>query len=246
MGSMSLIYIAGVTLGISLIALVGVLFLALKEETANRIVFVLVALASGTLLGGAFIHLIPESMELSGAMTPYAVLTGILLYFATEKFLMWHHCHKGRCEVHPFSYLLLLGDAVHNFIDGVIIAANFLVSIPLGFTVSLGVAAHEVPQNIGNFGVLLRGGFSVRRALLYNYAAALMVVLGALVTYFVGTSTQSVVPFLIPFAAGGFVYIAATDLFPELHKETSPKKSLLQFFFIGIGILFMAGLKWMG
>ncbi len=173
----------------------------------------------------------------------YFVIIGIAFFFVMEKFLYWRHCHEGKCPVHIFAYLNLIGDGIHNFIDGMIIAASFIFSPDLGFATTLAVIFHEIPQEIGDFAVLMYGGFAKRKALVYNFVSALTAVAGSLVTYCLASYIQGVEGFLVPFAAGGFIYIAATDLMPELHKRTQAKESLMQFLAILIGIGLMSTLK---
>ncbi|MDH5459819.1 MAG: ZIP family metal transporter, partial [Candidatus Bathyarchaeota archaeon] len=152
--------LASVTI-VSLISFVGIIFIGLKEKFLRRILTVLVSFASGTLLGGAFLHLLPEAETKVGAeITFYYVIIGIVSFFAMEKFLYWRHCHEEECPVHMFVYLNLIGDGVHNFIDGMIIAATFMLSFDLGVTTTLAVIFHEIPQEIGDFGVLIYGGLS--------------------------------------------------------------------------------------
>ena len=160
-----------------------------------------------------------------------------------EKFLYWHHCHKGKCDVHPVSYLILFGDGIHNFIDGIIIGVSFIVGIPFGIVTTLLIIGHEIPQELGDFGVLVHGGFGKAKALIYNLIAQLTCVLGGIIGYFLSTSIEGIIPFILPFAAGGFIYIAASDLVPELHKEPEIKKSLTSFAFFIIGILIMLAIK---
>jgi len=227
---------------ISLIAFIGTIFVGLKENLLRRVLMVLVGFASGTLLGGAFLHLLPEAAEKTEAITFYYVILGIVSFFVLEKFLYWRHCHEGECTVHMFVYLNLIGDGIHNFIDGMIIAATYILSFDLGFATTLAVLFHEVPQEIGDFGVLIYGGFSKRRALAYNFVSAVTAILGAVITYYLAY-IQSIEALLIPFAAGGFIYIAATDLMPELHKKSQASASLAQILAIALGIGLMAYLK---
>jgi zinc and cadmium transporter len=204
------VILASVTV-VSLVAFIGILFIGLKEAFLKRILMALIGFASGSLIGGAFIHLLPEALEEAGQATFY--------YVVVEKFLYWRHCHEGKCPVHVFAYLNLVGDGIHNFIDGMIIAASFILSYDLGFATTLAVIFHEIPQEIGDFGVLIYGGFGKRKALMYNFVSALTAVAGSLVTYYLALYIQGVEKFLIPFAAGGFIYIAATDLMPELRQK---------------------------
>ena len=172
----------------------------------------------------------------------YILFAGFILFFVIERFLHWHHCHKEQCDVHAVSYLILFGDAIHNFIDGLIIAAAFLVNISLGIITTLVVVSHELPQELGDFGVLVYGGFERKKALLYNFIAQLTSILGGITGFFLIGSTGAAV-YLLPFAAGGFIYIAASDLIPELHKQESMKKAVGAFAFFLLGIAFIIATK---
>ncbi len=238
-----LVLILASVAAVSLVSFIGVLFVGLKEAFIQRILMVLVGFSSGSLIGAAFIDLLPEALEETGEVMFYYVIVGIVFFFAMEKFLYWRHCHDGKCEVHMFAYLNLIGDGVHNFIDGITIAASFLVSSPLGFAITLAVVFHEIPQELGDFGVLIYSGFGKKKALTYNFICALTAVGGSLVTYYLASSIQGVAHALVPFAAGGFIYIAATDLMPELHKRTQGKESLIQLLTIITGIGLMYALK---
>jgi len=215
--------------------------MALKEKFLEKIVLFLVSLSAGALMGGAFLHLLPESVELREGLDVFLfVLVGFVLFFLIEKILHWRHCHKGECEVHTFTYMNLIGDSIHNFIDGLIMATSFVVSIPLGMTTTMAIALHEIPQEIGDFGVLIYGGFSKKKALILNFLVALTAVLGGLIGFFISNMVDDVKLFILPFAAGGFLYIAASDLIPEIRKETSLKKSMICFgiFILGISIMY--------
>ncbi|MEM2897601.1 MAG: ZIP family metal transporter [Candidatus Bathyarchaeia archaeon] len=241
MSDLLLILIAVIV--VSLIAFTGILFAGLKDAFLKRILMALVGFASGSLIGGAFFHLLPEALEEVGqGIWQYAVI-GIVFFFIMEKFLYWRHCHNGKCPTHMFAYLNLIGDGMHNFIDGMVIAASFLVSYPLGFATTLAVVFHEIPQEIGDFGILLYGGFRKEKALMYNFFSALTAVLGALMAYYLASYIEGVKQFLVPFTAGGFIYIAATDLMPELHKRTRVGDSLVQLLTILTGIGLMLALK---
>jgi zinc and cadmium transporter len=212
---------------VSAISLVGIFTLSLKEKFLERILFVLIAIAAGTLLGVAFLDLIPEAMERGGSNIFLYVLFGIVAFFVLERFVFWHHCHNGKCDVHAFSYLNLVGDGAHNLIDGMVIAAAYLVSIPLGLAATIAIALHEIPQEIGDFAILVYGGFSRKKALFYNFLSALAAFLGVALT-FLFSSTGGFFNFVLAFAAGGFIYIASADIMPELQKEMEFKKSVLQ------------------
>jgi zinc and cadmium transporter len=241
-----LLYIIVVTFAIALIAFIGIFSLALKDKLLNKILLILVSLSAGALMGGAFLHLIPEAVEESQGMDIFLfVLVGFILFFVIEKVLHWRHCHKGGCDVHTFHYMNLVGDAIHNFIDGLILAASFVTSVELGFTTTIAIAAHEIPQEIGDFGVLLYGGFNKRKAIILNFVVALTIVLGGVVGYLISKSVESAVTFLLPFAAGGFIYIAATDLVPEIKKELAFKKYMATLFVFIIGIFIMWFVKYL-
>lgn len=220
----------------------GVFILFGKKEKIESWLLFFVALSTGTLVGGAFIHLLPEAQELFGNSDYfYIVILSFSFFFLIEKFLHWHHCHNGECEEHTFGYMNLVGDGVHNFIDGLIIAAAFLVDIRLGFTTGIAIAIHEIPQEVGDIGVLLHAGFTRTKAIVSNLLIALMSVFGGLVGYFFASKTDTLTMYLLPFAAGGFIYIAMSDLMPEIKSETSLKKSAISFavFILGVGIMYL-------
>lgn len=237
-----LIYILITTFIIALIAFIGIFTLALKDKVLNKILLVLVSLSAGALMGGAFLHLLPEAVEEAegtGLNVFILVLVGFLLFFIIEKGLHWRHCHKGKCDVHTFHYMNLIGDSIHNFIDGLIISAGFISSIELGITTVIAIGAHEIPQEIGDFGVLIYGGFKKKKAIALNFAIALTIVFGGFVGYFISSTINQAVVFLLPFAAGGFIYIAATDLVPEIKKEIDIRKSMATILVFICGILIM-------
>ncbi|MGQ9550903.1 MAG: ZIP family metal transporter [Candidatus Bathycorpusculaceae bacterium] len=239
--------LASVTV-VSLISFIGIFFVGLKEAFLRRILMALVGFSCGSLIGGAFIHLLPESLKETGRAHQavlYYTIIGIIVFFIMEKFLYWRHCHEEKCPVHTFAYLNLIGDGVHNFIDGMVIAASFIVSYGMGVATTLAVIFHEIPQEIGDFGVLIYGGLTKWKALAYNFVSAITAVAGSLVTYYLASYMQGVDAFLVPFAAGGFIYIAATDLMPELHKRNRGKESLIQLLALLTGIGLMSILKTM-
>jgi len=227
----------------SVASLIGGIFLLWKENWARKITFYLVSFAAGALLGAAFLHLLPDAINEGGSTMFFYVLLGIVAMFLTEKFLLWYHCHVGECEVHVFSYTVLFGDAVHNFIDGIVIGASFLVSIPLGIITSLAVAFHEIPQEIGDFAVMLHGGMKRKKVLFYNLLTALLAIFAAVLTYVFSSGLQRAIIPLIAFAAGNFIYIALSDLIPEIHKETKRSKIIVQIFLLFIGILVIWGVE---
>lgn len=238
-----LIIILLATFIVSLISLIGIFFIGMKQDTSAKLIKYLVSFAVGGLLGGAFLHLLPESMEAGNPSLCVYVLSGILIFFLIEKFLHWRHCHIGHCDAHTFTYLNLIGDGIHNFIDGMIIAASFVTDIRLGVVTTLAVAAHEIPQEIGDFGILVYGGFSKTKALLFNLLSALTAMVGAVIAYYLFNLIVWLKGFLVPFTAGGFLYIALVDLIPELHKEAGKDNIALQFITIIGGLLLMWLLK---
>lgn len=237
---LELTYIILATVVVSFLSFVGIFTLSLKAQMLNKILLILVGLSAGTLMGGAFLHLLPEATEDNTGLDVFIyVLVGFIIFFIIEKVLHWRHCHKGECEIHTFTYMNLIGDSIHNFIDGLIMAASFVVSIPLGITTTIAISSHEIPQEIGDFGVLIYGGFSKKKALLLNFLVALTAVLGGLIGYFISNLIENATLFFLPFAAGGFIYIAATDLIPEIKKELSMKKYMATLSVFILGILFM-------
>ncbi len=237
---------------VSLISLAGLASISIREEKLRKILIYLVSFSTGALLADAFIHLLPEAVETNGftlAISSY-ILFGIIFSFIVEKIIHWHHCHhthSPEClekhhNISSFAKMNLVGDSTHNFIDGLIIGASYLVSIPIGLATTLAVILHEIPQEIGDFGILLHGGYTRKRALFLNFATGLIAVLGTLAALFIGRYTENLTQFLIPFAAGGFIYIAGSDLMPEMHKETNTKKSFIQLLAFILGILIIAAI----
>ena len=223
---------------VSLVSVLGILIF-FREKTLNKILFYLVSFAAGTLLGAAFLDLLPEALEGGFKESiPVFILVGILSFFILEKFLYWHHHHTGHEHeaVHGFTYLNMIGDAIHNFLDGVVIAISFMNNTALGITTTIAIIAHEIPQEIADFSILIYGGFSKTKALVYNFITALTAVIGALVAYFFSSAIENSSIFLTSLAAGGFIYIASTDLIPEIQKEKDLKKSLVQLAMLALGI----------
>lgn len=233
---------------VSLVSLVGVVVLAIKKEKLESYLLYLVSFSIGTLLGGAFIHLIPESIEVIGESTSVYILLGLLMFFLLEKIIHWRHCHHIADQDHPhsFSYMILIGDGLHNFIDGLLIVSTYMISIPLGISTTIAMVFHEIPQEIGDFGSLLYAGFSKKKALFFNFLSALTAVLGGLVMFVLGQYNDSITSFLVPITAGGFIYIAVADLLPELKEFHNLKHSLLQIISLGVGIMLMFILKSFG
>lgn len=241
------IYIISSTFFISLASLIGVFTISIKEKVLSKFLLFLISLSAGAMMGGAFLHLLPEASEKLNSENMYLiVLFSFILFFLIEKVLHWRHCHNGHCEVHTFGHMSLFGDAFHNFIDGLVIAGTFLIDVKLGIITSLAIALHEIPQEIGDFGVLLYSGFSRKKALFFNFLVALTAVFGGIIGYFLSLQIENMTSYLLPFTAGGFIYIAASDLMPEIKKETSLKKSMLSFGIFLVGIVIMFLVKFIG
>jgi zinc and cadmium transporter len=228
----------------SAIALIGSLTLFLSEASLKKLLLPLVALAAGTLLGGALLHMMPAAIEKSGNQLSIYVwaLVGFTVFLALEQFLHWHHCHRTPSEHRPLTYLILIADGVHNFIGGLAVAGAFLIDVRIGISTWLAAAAHEVPQELGDFGILIHGGWKKSKALLYNFASALTFLIGGIVAY--GASLTFDVTFLLPFAAGNFIYIAAADLIPEIKHEENAWLNAVHFlsFVVGLALLLLVGL----
>jgi len=245
-------YILVSTILISLIAFVGALALFLKEELLDKILLILVAFSAGALLGGAFLHLIPEAIEEVGIGEGQLLkiflylLLGFCIFFVLEQFIRWHHHHATQHpEIMPFSYLILVSDGIHNFIDGLIIAASFVVALPIGVVTALAVALHEIPQEIGDYGILVYGGFKRVRALFLNFLSAITIIFGGIVGFLISEKIGQSVIFLLPFAAGTFIYIASSDLIPEIKHKESFKKSVIYFLVFLLGIVLMLLIKFL-
>lgn len=228
----------------SLVGLSGAFVLLFQDKEKMRFIsFLLVAFAAGALLGGGFLHLMPEAIKNIGAFLALElVVLGFVLFLILEIGLHWHSCEE--CKMHSFSYLVLVGDALHNIIDGVIIAGAFLVSIPVGLVTTLAIILHEIPQELGIFGVQIYAGVKEKIALRNSFIAQLTCVIGGIATFFYLGSVQWLSYYILPFAAGGFVYIAASDLIPELHKENNQKK-IIGFLLFFIGLLFMYAMRFL-
>ncbi|MBI3984962.1 MAG: ZIP family metal transporter [Candidatus Levybacteria bacterium] len=245
-----LIYILFFTLVGSVFSLMGGIFLLLKEKKVLKYSHFLAAFAAGTLLGTVFFDLLPEAVEegehvvemglLEDVNIFFWVLFGILGFFLLERFVHWFHHHQhdyGEELVKPTVPLIVLGDSVHNFIDGVAIGATFLVSIPLGIITSLAVAAHEIPQEIGDFGILLHKGLKRKKVLLINFFSALTAVVGALISFVLGERIEATLPILLAITAGFFIYIAASDLIPEIHHENRKGFAVIETTLMFLGVI---------
>ena len=227
----TLLWIVAAGVAMSAIALVGSIALLLPTGVLERILRPMVAFAAGTLLGGSLLHMLPGAIEVGGADPAVFVwmLAGFAAFFALEQFLHWRHCHHefpDRAR-QPLTYLVLVGDGLHNLLGGLAVGGAFIADIRLGIGAWLAAAAHEVPQELGDFGVLVHGGWEKRRALLFNALSALTFLIGGLLAY--GASLAADVSFLLPFAAGNFLYIAASDLVPEVKRDRDLRMNLLHF-----------------
>ncbi len=229
---------------VSLMSFVGILFLSFKQNFLQKIIFILVSFAVGAMFGGSFFHLIPEIMEKhSHNLAPSInIMIGIIVFFILEKFLHWHHDHDVNHEfisTKPLGILTLTSDSFHNFIDGILIGSAYLVDIKLGIATTIAIVLHEIPQEIGEFGILIHAGFKKTKALLFNFLSACFSILGAILTLLLGEFINDLQYIVIAFAAGGFIYIAGSDLIPELHKKNEFWQSLIQLISIIAGLLLM-------
>lgn len=236
------LYIFGSVLVVSFVSLVGVVTLGLNETRLRSILMHLVGFSAGALLGDVFLHLLPEmSSNGFGVAEGFYFLIGIVIFFLLERFILWHHSHSSHDEsIHSSVYLTTIGDSLHNFIDGMVIAASFLVDTNLGIATTLAVIFHEIPQEIGQFAILLHGGWSKSKAIWYNFLSALTSVAGAAVVVLFARNIEQAPSFLLAFAGASFIYIALSDVVPELHREESNKKSIIQFIWLLAGIALMA------
>ncbi|MBI2668252.1 ZIP family metal transporter [Candidatus Woesearchaeota archaeon] len=229
---------------------VGVLSLTLKQKSLDKVLLIIVSLSAGALFGDAFIHLLPEAAEGGFALSiSLLTLLGIVTFFLLEKIIHWQHCHipvqkhTEMQHVHRLGIINLVGDGLHNFIDGLVIAGSYLISLPVGIATTIAVVFHEIPQEIADFGVLLYAGFSKRKALFFNFLSATIAILGGLVGYAVGASSGGFINALLPFTAGGFIYIAGSNLIPELHKGCDFKASVWHVLSFIVGIALMLALR---
>lgn len=235
---------------ISIVSLIGVITVLISRKYLNTVVLLLVALAVGAFLGDAFIHLIPEAFEeaTSPLITSLLIIAGILSFFILEKILHWHHhahindpCEDDNHPTHlkPLGKIILISDAIHNLIDGIIIGVSYLISIEVGIATTIAVLLHEVPQEMGDFGILLRSGYSKKRALLYNFIAALFSILGVILVVVAQDFAQNIATFVVPLIAGIFIYIATADLVPELNKEEYGFRTLFEIGAVIVGVFLM-------
>jgi zinc and cadmium transporter len=233
---------------LSLLGSIGALataaaFLLLRDEAQKALIPSLVSFASGTLLAAALLGLIPSALENTAHLSILStVLVGIVVFFLLEKLVVWRHCHYAKCEVHGIAGpMILMGDLFHNATDGFVIAASFLSSIPIGLVASISIIAHEIPQEVGDFAILLDGGYSKRKALLLNTLSSLSTLPAAILAYLALDTLKFAIPYVIAFSAASFLYIALTDLYPQLHQKTGFKPTIEQIVMIlsGIGIMIL-------
>ena len=236
---MTLMWIIGAGIVASFFGVLAAALLLLFPSKMREFVLPsLIGYATGALLAASLLDLFPEALErLPLERVVGALLGGILLFFLLEKLVIWRHCHDGECESHHAAApMILIGDAVHNFLDGVVVAAAFLVSVPLGITTTIAVVSHELPQEVGDFAILLEAGYSRRKALFWNLASGAATLAGGLLAYLFLRSFEFILPYVMAVAAASFLYIAMSDLVPHLHKQTYLRHGVRQVFFIAIGI----------
>ena len=249
--SLTLYALASVII-VSLTSLIGVLTLRIKTSTLKKFSDIIVSFAVGAMFGDVFIHLLPETYayfeKTDNLILLFLPFVGIFMFFFIEKVLRWRHSHIPVTETttKPIATLSIAGDSLHNFIDGVIIGASYLISLPMGLASTFAIILHEIPQEMGDFGILLHAGIKADRALFFNFLSSLVAVIGTIIALAVGSNFSGFTNYLLPVAAGGFIYIAGTDLVPELHQKTRIKHSLLQFAAIVAGIGAMAALLILG
>jgi len=251
----SLINIIIATSVTSLFSLVGIYALSLKEKKLHSILLVLVAFSAGSILGAAYFDLLPEAIELVEESVVFIYITlGFILFFFLERFIYWYHGHGHETDISAktadrasnkgFAYLNLIGDGIHNFTDGMVIAASFLLGFSVGLATTVAVIFHELPQEMGDYGILVYAGFKRGRALLLNFVVALTVILGGISAVFFIETIEALSGLLIAFSAGGFIYLASSELIPKLHEEKNFKKSVVQFvmFILGISLIWSLGI----
>ncbi len=252
-------YTLACVIGVSLLSLLGIVFLLFDDKHIRKVLLYLVSISTGALLGDVFIHIVPELAESPDTFGRdlYVLLGGMLFSFVLEKFIHWRHCHMTPaghhhhdCDEHvhhhhPMGLVSTVGEGIHNFIDGLVIAAAFVAGIPVGFSTALAVMFHEIPHEIGNVAVLLHSGYPRKKAILFNCLSAAMSILGAVAVLVFASSYQMLAALMLPFAAGNLLYIAGSDLIPELHKESRPVQAILQLVCIILGMLVMYGIKQM-
>ncbi len=244
---MQLLYILISTAIISLSVWLISIFVYSNKDFLSKIVHFLLAFSAGSLLGGALIHLLPEASEFIDSNSLFtSLLISFTAFLLIEKIIHWRHGHSEDCHVHPMGYVNFVGSSIHNFIDGLVIAGAFVADIKIGIITAIAIALHEIPHKIGDYGVLLFSGHGHKRAIMIDFLSSLAIVLGGIVGYFTLQHIEIILPYLMPVAAGGFIYIATSDLLPEVKKEQERKKSALLMLTFVLGIVLMYAIKFLG
>jgi len=241
-----LFYSLAAALIVSIVSFAGALSLVISGDKLNRFLIYLVSFSAGSLIGAAFFHLLPEALEISAGPLQVFVpnLIGFSVFFVLERVLRWHHCHSGDCKLHQhLGWMNLIGDGFHNLIDGMVIFGAFAGGPALGLPVTLSIILHEVPQELGDFGVLIYSGFTKKRALAYNFLSAAVALIGVILAYYWYSYSGLMSAFLLPFAAGGFIYIAASDLIPEIHKDEKLSRAIWSYLLFIAALVFMYFVK---
>jgi len=237
----TLFWILGATILDGMLGLSGIFSLFIREKYLEKIIKVLVAFSAGALLSGGFFHLLAETLDKLSVMLAFGImLIGFLAFFVLEEYLHWHHCEE--CDIHPYSYLMIVGDSLHNFIDGLVIAAAFMTNVNLGFITTVLILTHELPQELGIFAVIVSGGIDKVRAIFFSFLAQITCVMGGIAGFLAMSKVEILSTYLLPFAAGGFIYIAAADLIPSMHKTEGVEK-ITSFVWLCLGLLFMLAVK---
>jgi zinc and cadmium transporter len=228
------------TIIISLLSLLLAFGVSKVIDRIPKLGYILISLSAGTLVGGAFLHLLPESMELLDIeVASITVMISILLLLGIEKVLSWRHCHKDNCDVHSFGYMNLIGDGIHNFLDGLVIASAFMISPQIGLITTLAIALHEIPQELGDFGVLIYAGFTRKRALLLNLLISTTAILGGILGYALIGAFEGITGYILAFATGSFIYISTSDLIPEVRSNENKLDIIISFGTILSGVILM-------
>lgn len=238
----ALIWIVASGIAMSLIAFIGMLFFVIKKKNERKILNSLVAFAAGTLLGSAFFHMIPLALsQLEDSLVVFSfVVGGFVVFLGLEQFVHWHHSHNNTgSKVEPVTFLVLIADGLHNFIDGLTVGSVFLLDIRMGVAAWLAVAAHEIPQELGDFAILLRGGWLKKKALWFNFLSGITFLSGGIVVYFASGKFNINTDYIIPFGAGNFIYIGASDLIPQIKKGENMKQNIIHFIFLLTGLLIL-------
>ena len=223
--------------------LISALLLIFPDEIQKGLIPKCVSFATGTLLGAAFLGLIPHAAEDFGdiRLTLLMVLVGLIIFFILEKLVIWRHCHDDHCHVHETSgSLIMIGDSFHNFVDGIVIAATFTTSIPLGIATAFSVITHEIPQEVGDFAILLKNNYTKKRAFMLNIISGISSLVGALLAFFFMSTLTNITPYVMSISAASFIYVAVSDLIPHLQKDTNPKDSIIQICLIlgGVSVIY--------